>query len=234
MQLDLHMHTKYSFDCNMEPEKIVKVAKARGLDGIAITDHNTTEGAYEVQKYAASNGLLVIIGEEIATTAGDVIGLFIKESIVNENPVEAIDEIKRQGGIAVLPHPFTRHLSIEEKVARKLDACEGFNARHAREKILDNSYGEAHIREFAQQYDLSLTAGSDSHFYREIGRARTIVPASSLEEAKDAILKGNTALMGRKSSPFNRLGSVLLRTFRNIVNPVPEAYTMQKKNIQKG
>lgn len=229
MQLDMHMHSYFSFDSQMKPDKMVKVAKARGLDGIAVTDHNAIEGAYEAKKYAEREGLLFIIGEELATKAGDILGLFIHEVIVEENPLEAIRAIKEQGGVAILPHPFTKSLSIDEEVAKRLDGCEGFNSRHARDKILNNTNGEEYIREFARQYDLSLVANSDSHFYREIGGARTIVPASNLEEAKEAILKGNTALMGKRSSQLNLLHSVILRNIREFLNPVPEAYYAKKR-----
>lgn len=224
MELDLHIHTNYSFDCAMKPKKIVDIAKSRGLSGIAITDHNTIEGALETQKYA-SDGFFVIIGEEITTKAGDIVGLFLNEEIITDDPQEAISKIKSQGGIAVLSHPFVQHLSIEDNVAKKLDACEGFNARHSRTKVLNNSLGETHIVEFARQYDLSIIAGSDAHFYGEIGRARTIIPASNLEEVKDAILKGNTALVGKKSPPFSLLASGILKIIRYLLNPVPEAYT---------
>lgn len=228
MQLDLHMHTRYSFDCNMDPEKLIKVAKRRGLDGIAITDHNVIEGAIETARIAPKD-LIVIVGEEIATTAGDIIGLFLHEQIVTDDPIIAIDAIKAQGGVAILPHPFTSHLSVDEKVARKLDGCEGFNARHARSKTLDNTIGEPHVVEFAKLYDLTLTASSDAHFYREIGRARTILPASNLQEIKDALLRGNTVLHGERSSSLNRLASVLLKFGRKMLNPTPEGYDRRRQ-----
>ncbi|HZE99968.1 MAG TPA: PHP-associated domain-containing protein, partial [Planctomycetota bacterium] len=78
------------------------------------------------------------------------------------------------------------------------------------------------IAAFAKEYDLALTAGSDAHFYRELARARTIVSASSLEEAKEQIRRGNTVLSGRKSSPFNLLASAALRSLKSLIHPEPE------------
>ena len=136
--------------------------------------------------------------------------------------MRAIEAIHDQGGIAILPHPFIKSMSVAEEVARALDGCEGFNARHARIKSVDDGIGEAEIASFAQAYGLSLTAGSDAHFYRDIARARTIVPGNSLEDAKEGILKGNTILRGRRSSPFNYLASMSVQVMKRMVHPEPD------------
>ncbi len=220
MKLDLHNHTRWSFDCSMDPAKVVRVARARGLDAVAITDHNEIEGAREAVRHAGGD-ILVVVGEEIDTRAGDVIGLFLKERIDEEDPLEAVRAIHDQGGIAVLPHPFAKTVTIEDRVARELDACEGFNARHSGVAAVEGGPGEERIAAFAREYDLALTAGSDAHFYREIGRARTIVPAATLEEAREQILRGNTVLSGRRSSPFNMLASAALRSMKRLLHPEP-------------
>jgi hypothetical protein len=221
MILDLHCHTRWSFDGTMAPDLLVRTARARGLDGIAVTDHGEIGGAEEARR-AAGGDLLVIAGQEIETRTGELLGLFLRERIETDDPLEAVRAIHDQGGIAVLPHPFARTLSIEEKVARELDACEGFNARHAEVASLEGPEGEPRVAAFAKRYDLSLTAGSDAHFTREVGRGRTIVPASTLEEARDQILRGNTVLSGRRSGALNRLGSVLLRSLRRLAHPEPD------------
>jgi hypothetical protein len=221
MELDLHCHTRHSFDSSMDPAKVVRTAKARGLDAIAITDHDRIEGAFEAQR-AAGGDILVIIGEELDTKAGDILGLFLRERIVEEDPLRAIEAIHDQGGIAILPHPFAKTVSIEEKVARALDGCEGFNARHARIKEVRDGVGEPDVLTFAAGYDLTLVASSDAHAYREIGRARTLVPASSLDEAKAAILRGETTLQGRRSSPFNLLAGLALKSLKRLIHPEPE------------
>ena len=124
MILDLHNHTRWSFDCSMDPAKVVRVAKARGLDAIAITDHNEIGGAREAE-LAANGDILVIVGEEIDTTAGDLLGLFLKEKIEIDDPLEAVAAIHDQGGIAILPHPFSKSPMIDDRLARALDGCEG-------------------------------------------------------------------------------------------------------------
>jgi predicted metal-dependent phosphoesterase TrpH len=219
--LDLHCHTRWSFDGTMAPDRLVRAARARGLDGVAVTDHGEIGGAEEARR-AAGGDLLVIVGQEIETRSGELLGLFLRERIETDDPIEAIRAIHDQGGVAVLPHPFARTLSIEEAAARELDACEGFNARHAEVPFLEGPEGEARVMPFARRYDLSLTAGSDAHFAREIGRGRTIVPASTLEEARDQILRGNTVLSGRRSGALNRLASVVLRSLRRLAHPEPD------------
>ena len=221
MILDLHNHTRWSFDCSMDPAKVVRVAKARGLDAIAITDHDEIGGALEARQ-AAVGDLLVIVGEEIDTRAGDVLGLFLKERIVTPDPLEAIRAIHDQGGIAILAHPFTKTKSVDDPVARALDGCEGFNARHSGVPSIEGTETEPRIAAFAKEYDLALTAGSDAHFYRELARARTIVSASTLEEAKEQIRRGNTVLSGRRSNPFNLLASAALRSMKSLIHPEPE------------
>jgi predicted metal-dependent phosphoesterase TrpH len=221
MILDLHNHTRWSFDCAMDPAKVVRTARARGIDAIAITDHDEIEGAREAMR-AAGGDLLVIVGEEIDTTAGDILGLFLKEKIATHDPMEAIRAIHDQGGIAILAHPFTKTKSVDDRVARAIDGCEGFNARHSTVTSIEGTEPEPRIASFAKEYDLSLTAGSDAHFYRELARARTVVSASTLEEAKEQILRGNTVLSGRKSSPFNLLASAALRSMKSLIHPEPE------------
>ena len=224
MELDLHCHTYASFDCRMRPDKVVARAKAAGLDAIAITDHDSLDGAREAAAIARQRGdIQVIIGEEITTSGGDLLGLFLKEVILEDDPLRAVEAVHDQGGIAILPHPFTKSLSVAENVARALDGCEGFNARHATISSVDGTMGEPNIVAFAAQYGLTLTSSSDSHFYREIGRARTIVPGSTLEEAKKALLDGQTALSGRRSHPFNRFSSMALRVLKRMVHPEPRS-----------
>jgi predicted metal-dependent phosphoesterase TrpH len=146
--------------------------------------------------------------------------------------MEVIQQIHAQGGLAFLPHPFARRLTIEERVAKALDGCEGFNSRHSRVKILNNTYGESHIFEFAKIYDLTLIAGSDAHFYREIGRARTIIPAGSLEEVKEVLQMGNTALMGRHSSVLNMLNSVMVGLVKRFFFPMPQSKSSLSNTVR--
>src|SRR5262245_37400819 len=109
ISLDLHVHSCFSFDSLARPEQIIWEAKHKGLNGLAITDHQTIEGALATIKLNPDPDFLVIIGAEYYTQAGDIIGLFLREEITTRDPLELIDEIHRQGGIAVLPHPYHGH-----------------------------------------------------------------------------------------------------------------------------
>ena len=147
MKYDLHSHSKYSSDGILDPQKIIKVAIKKGLDGIAVTDHNTIRGGLEAKEYE-TNEFKVIIGSEVMTNKGEVIGLFLSEEIKSNNFYDVVDEIKAQNGIVVLPHPFDewRNASFPVKEdAKYIDNIEIFNSRCVREKYNHNA------REFAKK-----------------------------------------------------------------------------------
>jgi len=128
----MHVHSKYSHDGVLEPETIIKTAKKRGLRGVAITDHNTIMGALNAKKHKTSD-FEVVIGSEIKTERGEIIGLFLQKDIVSRKAYEVIKEVKDQGGIVVVPHPFdklrkTRFILKDEDV-RLIDCIEVFNSR---------------------------------------------------------------------------------------------------------
>lgn len=179
MLLDLHIHSKYSFDSVLSIPKIIRLAKRRGLNGIAITDHNTIRGGLEADRINRDPDFLVIIGAEISTEAGDVIGLFLKEEIQERYSDRVIDEIHRQGGVVVLPHPYKGH-ALKDELLRKVDLIEGFNAR------INEEYNEKAVK-LAHQWNKPIIAGSDAHFAAEIGTARIIVDVSTLEDIQSAL-----------------------------------------------
>jgi predicted metal-dependent phosphoesterase TrpH len=146
----------------------------------------------------------------------------LKDHIKATNPVEVIDEIKKQGGIAVLAHPLAHHPNLTDNILRKLDGCEGFNARHARHRKPDTPYGENHLVKFAKKYNYFLIAGSDAHFYHEIGKGRTIIPAENLQDIKEAIVSGFTTLDGTRTSPLYLFATTIYKIANVIFNPVPE------------
>lgn len=145
----------------MDPRRILKIAKAKGLDTVAITDHNTIRGALEAKKYEDENGILVIIGSEIRTDIGDLIGLNLEREIISTSWEMVITEIKDQGGITVLPHPYRGHKMINE-VAKKVDLIEVWNARC-------NTAQNKLAYELASSLSCNTIFGSDSHLYSEIG-----------------------------------------------------------------
>ena len=168
MKIDLHVHTYYSEDCLTSFEAIIKACRHRGLS-VAITDHNRIEGALALREIAP---FPVIVGEEIDTSEGEIIGLFLEEGIPRDlTPEETIARIREQGGLVYIPHPLARDVPKAlgkenlEALIEDVDILEGFNAR-----ILCQADNLA-AREIAQQHGIPVAGGSDAHFAREIGRA---------------------------------------------------------------
>jgi glycosyltransferase involved in cell wall biosynthesis len=171
IDVDLHMHTDHSSDCATPVEVLLAEAKARGLGAIAVTDHNEISGALDA--HAKANGIKVIVGEEVKTAEqGEVIGLFIKEKIPRGMTLqETIAEIKRQGGIVYVPHPFDRMHSVPDyehllAVIDEVDAIEVFNPR-----IAISEFNEEAVR-FAAKYRIPAGAGSDAHVTQGLGSVR--------------------------------------------------------------
>lgn len=189
MRFDLHVHSKFSRDCLLEPKHIVSVAKRRGIHGIAITDHDVSRPFLRI----VSKNVIIIRGSEVKTEVGDITGLFLAEGIKSNTSFRVIDEIKDQGGLVVLPHPFKGH-TLLSKIIEDVDAIEGFNAR-------------VPLRENERAIELCLKrkkpmiAGSDAHFMFEVGRGLTLIPyASSEEEIRKAILNNNVSIKGLQFS----------------------------------
>jgi predicted metal-dependent phosphoesterase TrpH len=200
VEFDLHIHSKYSFDTKSAPDKIIEIAKKRGLKGIAITDHGTIKGGIEGVKLSTTNDFFVICGAEIETEYGDIIGLFLEKEIKSRFALEVIDEIKEQGGIAVLPHPYKRVKQVDEKILTKIDAIEVFNARGEQPSFCSRNELAVNL---ARDRGIPVVAGSDAHFYFEIGRGRCVINGiSSAADIKEAILKGETRIIGVESSLY--------------------------------
>lgn len=208
MKYDIHTHSKYSSDGILDPQKIIKVAIERGLDGIAITDHNTIKGGLEAKKYETKD-FKVIIGSEIMTTRGEIIGLFLSEEIKSRDFHEVIDEIKRQNGIIVVPHPFdewrSSSFSIQNEDVRYINNVEILNSR-----CVDEKYNHK-ATEFAKKYKLGVTGGSDAHFANEIGCAGIIVETDDIQKA---ILKNDLKVFGKTSTNLNHVFTKVLKLWR--------------------
>ena len=209
LKLDLHTHSRYSDDSLLEPADIIRVARARGLDGVAVTDHMTAAGGFEAKSHAGP-GFLVIPGVEYATEAGHVLGLFIRSQPVVPSKggaslltlEEAASAIHRVGGIAVLAHPFEGRKRLPDGLfaGGLLDAAEVFNARADASR---NPWANAQARNYASDNGIPATGGSDAHFAWEIGRGGCEIaglgPGASLEDVRQAILDGRAVPFGRPS-----------------------------------
>ncbi|MHC1632100.1 MAG: PHP domain-containing protein [Methanotrichaceae archaeon] len=211
MNYDLHIHSIYSSDGVLDPKKIVKIAMKRGLDGIAITDHNTIKGGRKAKKYETKD-FKVIVGSEIMTAKGEIIGLFLSKEIKSKDVQDVISEIKDQNGIIVIPHPFDelRHSAFHptEEDAKFIDCIESFNSRCIFQKYNKNAI------KFAKKHDLMIIAGSDAHFSNEIGNAGII---TETEDVREALLKNDIKIFGKRSSLVNHVGTKVLKTWRKTV-----------------
>ena len=196
IDVDLHMHTDHSGDCVTPVDVLLATARERGLGAIAVTDHNVIGGAHAARAKADEYGIKVIVGEEVKTAGqGEVIGLFIEEQIPRGLTLEAtIAEIKRQGGIVYVPHPFDRLHSVPDYehllgVVGEVDAIEIFNPR-----IAIPAWNEEAVR-FAGKYRIPGGAGTDAHVAQALGAVRVRMhdfdgPEEFLESLRDAEVVG--------------------------------------------
>jgi predicted metal-dependent phosphoesterase TrpH/glycosyltransferase involved in cell wall biosynthesis len=199
IDVDLHMHTDHSGDCVTPVDVLLATARERGLGAIAVTDHNVIGGALAARAKAEEYGVKVIVGEEVMTAEqGEVIGLFLEEQIPRGMTLEAtIAEIRRQGGLVYVPHPFDRLHSVPDyehllKVVRDVDALEVFNPR-----IAIPAYNEEAVR-FAAKYRIVGGAGTDAHVAQGLGAVRITMrdfdgPEEFLESLRDADITGRSS-----------------------------------------
>jgi predicted metal-dependent phosphoesterase TrpH/glycosyltransferase involved in cell wall biosynthesis len=193
IHVDLHMHTDHSPDCATPVDVLLSTAKERGLGAIAITDHNEISGALAARELAEETGdIKIIVAEEVKTAEqGEVIGLFIEEKIPRGMTMaETIAEIRRQGGLVYVPHPFDRLHSVPDyehllDIVDEIDILEVFNPR-----VALTAFNEEAER-FAAKYRLVPGAGSDSHVAQGLGSVMIRVhdfdgPEEFLEAMRDA------------------------------------------------
>lgn len=173
--VDLHCHTSASFDCLASPQSQVRAAVNRGLTHLAITDHDRIEGALRARE-AAPAGLTVIVGEEVRTADGDLIALFLERAVAPGRPArETIEEVRSQGGLVGIPHPFDKYRGSMlkdprlEAIGGQVDWVEAHNAR-----VVGGS-GNERAATFARELGLPGVAVSDAHSTLEVGVAYTAV-----------------------------------------------------------
>ena len=200
--IDLHCHTSASFDSLASPRAVVGAAARRGLTHLAITDHDTIEGALEARA-AAPAGLTVIVGEEIRTRDGDLVAAFLSRAVPpGLSAAETIAAVREQGGLVGIPHPFDRFrgsvskgeaLRSLEALAASVDWVESWNAR------LMFGNGNARAAELALAAGVPGVAVSDAHTTIEVGVASTILQgdASTPAGLKAALAAGPILAIGR-------------------------------------
>jgi predicted metal-dependent phosphoesterase TrpH len=217
--IDLHCHSRFSADGVAEPEELVAEARAKGLSGFAITDHNTCacvdyfeEHGFLNREGLPVNGLLIIPGQEITTAEGHLLALGVRlpDNLKGIDALEAVRLIHEKGGLAIPPHPYDRfRAGIREPVLEtlELDALEVFNAATTLKRY------NRHAFAYAQARGLPMTASSDAHDSEALGTAYSILEAETFSVAGvlDAIRKG-PALRQRYLTP----ASALKKTWNNV------------------
>lgn len=200
VKIDIHVHTTHS-PCGFSPvREVILTAKKRGLDGIAITDHNKMSAIKEAKKIADQVGLLLIPGEEITTTHGHMLALNIKKTIKKGlSPEETIKRIHKQGGLAIAAHPYAfifHHQSLRDKIKElDLDAIEVFNSAN----LIENKKA----LQVANELNKVQVAGSDAHILSEIGRSYTIADCDlNIKSFLLKIKKGDVLWVGERT-PFS-------------------------------
>ena len=195
VRVDFHSHTMWSGDCTTTPDELEEAVAASGIDVLCITDHNTINGARELADRLPCR---VVVGEEVRTHAGEIIGLFLGERLVHGQRAEqAAAAIRDQGGLVYVPHPFdpVRHCMAEGAMRELaedglLDAVEVFNAKVSLQHLNDRAAA------FAAEFDLPGGAGSDAHVPEAIGAAYLEMPdfdgpASFLESMRRGRVVGH-------------------------------------------
>ncbi|MDT8782092.1 MAG: CehA/McbA family metallohydrolase [Candidatus Bathyarchaeota archaeon] len=214
IKADLHVHTTYSKDSVITPKELVYYAKQKGLNAVAVTDHNYLEGAYEIAK---KTDFLIIPGVEVSSSDGHIVALNVKELIPRGfSAAETVELIHRAGGVAIACHPHVYFKGcLRDKVCSSFDAIEVINARAF---PFNNSVKKA--EETAQRLGLSKVAGTDAHYGPQIGYAYTII--ETLEPTVEAIAK---AIVEGKCQAFGQ-------AIPAIVN-IKDQYTRLKYRLKK-
>ncbi len=199
LRVEFHCHTFFSSDSLTRPEKLVAASRRKGIDRLVITDHNSIEGARAAQALAPE---LVVVGEEIKTTRGEILAAFVTEYVPRGlSPQETIQRLRDQGAFISVSHPFdavrSGHWETDDllEIVPLVDAIEVFNARCLRPEYNDQAL------EFARQHGLPGTAGSDAHAAFEVGNACLLLPPFDGPDGLRQVVRLGR-VVGRLSSPW--------------------------------
>lgn len=200
---DLHLHTEFSPDCDTAVAQIEAHCLTKGLTGVAVTDHDSIEGALRLRDMVRD--LDVIVGQEVTSRDGDVIGLFLVERIPPKmSAADTMESIRAQGGLVYLPHPFDRlrarrgaRVSLDALISL-IDIVEVFNGKSSRVKY------NTMAAEFARKHGLAAAGGSDAHTLSAIGTVRTELDDAPrpLDVAGLKIALKGARISGRRRSPL--------------------------------
>ncbi len=192
LKVDLHIHTKYSKDGDINPEDLVKKAVELGFDAIGVADHGTLKGALETERVSKkiARVLIVLVGQEINTEQGEVIVYNVRNNIKeNQDLIKTCKEVKEKRGFLIIPHPFDlMRRGIGENTERVLeyaDVVESFNAR-----TVINRFNDKAMR-FARENKIPAVVGSDAHFLSEFGKTYMLIESDKKESEILKAIKNN-------------------------------------------
>ena len=221
MRVDLHCHSEASADCITPLEKFPERLIERDIQVQAITDHNEIWGAQQLKALVEEQGypLTIIVGEEVSTSEGEIVGLFLKEKIdAGLTPEETVEQILAQGGLVLLPHgfdPLKRFRLTDAARGRVGDAIqivETFNARISRPR-----WNQVAV-DWAEERGCLMSAGSDAHTLADIGAAWVEVPARPIHGPEDLLLALEGGVpVGEWTHPVVAYGYKMLDWARNRV-----------------
>jgi predicted metal-dependent phosphoesterase TrpH len=206
--VDFHVHTSYSYDCPMPPRFVIETARRRGLNGIAVTDHDTVAGALATLAANRHSDFLVIPGIEVKSDLGDVIGLYVERQIQSRRFADVIQEIHDSGGIVYLPHPIRTFGSERTKRIHAdypgIDLWEMYNGR----------YDAAEFGQSREVFDalriVGPLCGSDAHFPWDIGVLRTVLAGAPRDPQTLLALSRHAELMARPRDEFSLSAGITL------------------------
>ena len=214
MKADLHIHSIYSHDAISKPETILQTAADRGIDFVAITDHDTTAGWQDFQALFGKYPVQVVYGQEIKIyrehkLVGELLGLFLNKPIKSKTTLDVIEEIKAQDGIVSIAHPFSERRvefsAYTDITDWKNIAIEVLNGRSYKHRDNEMAAG------LAEQFNAPITAGSDAHTPFEVGNVFLEFDGKSTDDLKHAILNKDVLAGGHSSNALYSLISGLGR-----------------------
>jgi predicted metal-dependent phosphoesterase TrpH len=226
----IHVHTHYSPDSNLSPAELIAAAGREGIDCVAITDHDEIRGALEVQR---AGRVRVIVGQEVSTRDGHLIGLFLHERIPPGLSAEQTSErIRAQGGLVLAPHPFARLCSHSLKRAAhrlvgRLDAVEVLNAQNPL------AWEDARAARFARRHGLAAYVGADAHLRGRIGPAYQMMPHFEGPGGFLAALRSARLCRGRYG-PGCWLGMTYQHVWRKVVGAPPRGFGVRAARLGSG
>jgi hypothetical protein len=208
------MHTHFSPDSDVKPDRLVARCEKVGLNCIAVTDHNTVEGALAVKEIAP---FTVIVAEEVGSSEGEITGLFLNETIPRGlSPLETVQRIKEQGGLVSVPHPFDRfrgHVisrSALDEILPHIDIVEAFNSRNS--LPADNRKAQ----EFARDHDLVVSGVSDAHTTFELGRTYIEMREFDGTPADFKLALAEATIVSRPVTPLVHVATALTKIRRRL------------------